>query len=512
MLPLALAADVIQNPDSHQTSVSIRSSRRAFKVFFVSYFENVKYSCNELKSIFFVCIAKRPRTRAATTSATTESVSRASFVPREIIKFELADAKIPDFHPQYQQQRQPSQSKPKPSRRSRQKRPKPTEQIANVPIDQDKPEARDDVDVAVAASRIMQISHPPPSAYESTVPRQRVVKELPFGVQKAINHALKQDFNIPYLDTIKYYFKDPVVRTSPPPTKLAAVPNALKSSFTENRLKQWWQLPSNIKSSPIASPIPTSYPFSTTPKSIPIAEVPNADYTAYPLLRAYPVQYSMNVVASDLVGGVGFLYGDRIYSKNPHNYGKGADPSNALLSDVNVKPSSGVANENLGDEYLSVTPSSLSLTSPIQFPTAPKTERPNPTKPTLVKYYAAVSADESGYPISTDKNTLNLINKAVNAIKKHNQHLDVVPKRVENDELIVHVTPKPEYFTASDAKKTHTSNKNLAYLTQKDKLIRQPVLNKQKITKVVNHHYLKQIQVVAPTNDNTDDLVRRHRI
>lgn len=433
-------------------------------------------------------------------------------MPREIIKFDLADAKIPDFHPQYQQQKQQPQQKPKPSRRSRQKRPKPTEPAASVPIEQDKPEARDKLDTYVAASRIVQISHPPPSAYESTAHRQRVVKELPFGVQKAINHALKQDFNIPYLDTIKYYFKDPVVRTSSPPSKLAATPNALKTSFSENRLKQWWQPSSSIKSSSPPSSIPTSYSYSTTPKTTSSAEVPSTDYSAYPLLRAYPVQYAMNV-ASDLVDGIGFLYGDRIYTKVPYSYGKTADSSNALLTEVSVKPletPTAVFNENLGDEYITVTPHSSSSTSPVQFPPVPKSTKP---KPSLVKYYAAVSADEGGIPLSSDKNTLNLINKAVNAIKKHNPHLDVVPKKVENDELIVHVTPKPEYFTASDATKTLTSSKNLAYVTQKivenDKLVGEPVLNKQKITKVVNHHYLKQIQAVA--NNNNDDLVRWHR-
>lgn len=459
-----------------------------------------------------MCIAQRPRASIATTSTTAESVSRAAFVPREIIKFELADAKIPNFQPQYQQQqKEEPPATPKPSRRMRQRRVKPTGKVETVPIDQDKPEAREKSDTSVAASRIMQISHPPPADYESTAPRQRTVKELPVGVQKAINHALKQDFNIPYLDTIKYYFKDPAVRTSATSTKLAATPNALKSSFSENRLKQWWQMPSTINSSPSPSPIPTSYSFSTTPKSIPTADVASADYAAYPLLRAYPVQYSMNV-GSDLVGGLGFLYGDRIYTKNPYNYGKAVDPSNALLTDGNVRALEtprGVLNEDLGDEYRTVTPSSVSSTSPAQFPPAPKTTRPKPTKASFVKYYAAVSADEGGVPLSADKNTLNLINKAVNAIKKQNPHLDVVPKRVENDELIVHVTPKPEYFTASEATKTHTSSKNLAYLTQKyvenDELIGgKPVSNKHKITKVVNHHYMKQIQ--AP--ENNDDLVR----
>lgn len=456
-------------------------------------------------------IAQRTRASIATSSTTAESVSRASFQPREIIKFELADAKIPDFHPQYQQQqKQSSPPTPKPTRRMRQRRLKPTGKVETVPID--KPEAREKSDSTVEASRIMQISHPPPSDYESTVPRQRTVKELPVGVQKAINHALKQDFNIPYLDTIKYYFKDPAVRTSSMSAKLAATPNTLKSSFSENRLKQWWQLPTAINSSPPPSPVPTSYSFSTTPKSTPASDIPSTDYSAYPLLRAYPVQYSMNVGA-DLVGGLGFLYGDRIYTKNPYNYGKVVDSSNALPNDGTVKVGvpSNEFNGDLGDEYITVTPSSVSSTSPAQFPPAPISTRPKPTKASFVKYYAAVSADEGGVPLSADKNTLNLINKAVNAIKKQNPHLDVVPKRVENDELIVHVTPKPEYFTASEATKTHTSNKNLAYLTQKfvenDAVIGgKPVLNKQKITKVVNHHYMKQIQVVAP--ENNDNLVR----
>lgn len=383
-------------------------------------------------------------------------------------------------------------------------------QVTSVPIDLDKPEARD-LDTDVAGSRVMHIAHPPPSAYDSSAPRQRVVKELPFGVQKAINHAMKQDINIPYLDTIKYYFKDPTVRTSSP-----APPNALKSSFTENRLSKWWQLPSSLKSATPALPaVSTSFTYSTTPKSVPTAEVPSADYATYPLLRAYPVQYSMNV-GQDLVDGVGFLYGDRIYTKIPYSYGKVSDQSsNALYSKVSVKPldsPAAVLSQNVAEEFATVTPNGLSSTSPIQFPV--DADDPAPTKAppqkSFVKYYAAVSADEAGVPLSADKNTLNLINKAVNAIKKHNPHLDVIPTRVENDELIVHVTPKPEFFKASDATKTFTSSKNLAYVAQKlvknDKPTGGPVFNKQKTTKTVNHHYLQQIHSVAPGNNG--DLVR----
>lgn len=385
-------------------------------------------------------------------------------------------------------------------RRSRQKQVKASERSANISdiqVETDQFQS----DASTSESRIMEIVHPSSIPYEPV--RGRTVKNLPFSVQKAISHALKQDYNIPYLDTIKYYLKDPAVR----------IPNSKLSSL-DSHLKPWWQTSSNVKINSESTSFTLSpqrlLPINTTPKPListssisPPAPFPSSEYVTYPLLRGYPIHYSpMNSPLNDASGnnnGISFLYGDRIYSKIPYNLGTKSSVS-SNLNDVisNVEPIT---------EIQSSTPNSLTSTSPIVFPPMVKTTISSPTKipeKSYVHYYSAeesVKDAQNGVLLSNDKNTLNLITKAVNAIKKHNPHLDVVPKRIENDELIVHVTPKPEYFITPTERVKSTlaldGDKNHAYLTNG------PVLSKQKTAKVVNHHYLKQIHVPA----HHDDLV-----
>lgn len=448
---------------------------------------------------------------------TTERAIHPEIVPREVFKFELSDAKIPDFtqYPRFKPQegqdesqpktsppqQQPPQSQPKKRqsqpgpRRARQKqaRARATERSASAAS-----EDQSAADAEAAGSRIMEIVHPSPIAYEPV--RGRTLKDLPLSVQKAISHALKQDYNIPHLDTIKYYLKDPAVRIS-----------GGKLSSLDSHLKPWWQSPVSVKTYPeqasfSAGPQRLSAVV-TTPKPLaPSSAAPFAanEYVTYPLLRGYPVHYSANANpslsgASSGADGVSFLYGDRIYTKIPYNLAlKSADSSNANDAIADVKPIV---------EIQSSTPNSLTSTSPVVFPSAIRT--PSPAKAPAKSYVHYYSAEEgakdaqNGALLSNDKNTLNLITKAVNAIKKHNPHLDVVPKRIENDELIVHVTPKPEYFiTAGERVKSagDESDKNLAYLTN------EPVSSKQKAAKVVNHHYLKQIHVPAHHDDSVSSI------
>lgn len=444
-----------------------------------------------------------------TVTAATENVGREHFVPREIFKFELADAKIPDFHPQYQpraQQKQPQQSSNKQARRSRQR---PASQAQKQeskpqvqPIEQNQPQTTksdsSDSDLSGAGSRILQMTHPIP-IYDT---RQRNVKDLPFSVQKAINHALKQDFNIPYLDTIKYYFKDSAPKSSS--TKLTNGSNIGLKAAHESRLNKWWQLPSHLK-----TPLSTSYAIdslrggvklgSTTPQTslAPVSPIqsPNG-YLGYPLMRAFPVQYSLNV-ASDVVDGIGFLYGDRLYVKVPYSYTKNIDPVNSAVTNLkplkDLKPT--LENVEPDDTYRT-TANNPTSTAPVVFPQAPPKSAIT-TKPPLIRYFAAEEKPNNGVALSNDKNTINLITKAVNALKKHNPHLDVVPKRIENDELIVHVTPKPEYFTTSNPLKDIATEKNLVYL-------KKYVEPNKNVNKETSHAYLKEI----PSPINNDDLVR----
>lgn len=428
-------------------------------------------------------------TPAASPAATerigqTERALGADFVPREIIKFELSDAKVPDFQ---QHRYHPKQPNSRPRQRKARRRAISTS-TETVQIDENSNDKeKTSGDQSSSDSRVLTISHPGPTP--------RGVKQLPFSVQKAINHALKQDFNIPFLDTIKYYFKDPTPKT----TKLAGVDRlpAGAKLFSDSRIKQWWQLPPNLKSTSSLTKMSA-----TTIKPIGSSSFMN-DYVAYPLLRTYPVQYSMNV-ASDLVNGVGFLYGDRIFSK-PYTYQKNINQVNSVTSHIKpvVEPKPFQDDEIINGVYRT-TQSSILSTSPVVFPTsseAPKTQ-------TFYKYYTAElpapTDPDTGVPLSNDKNTISLIHKAVSELKKHNPHLNVVPKRLEKDELVVHVTPKPDYYVKSttvlpsstmQAFKDIVTDKNLVYLNK--------VANSVKKPHIAGHAFLTHVEVPS----NFDDLV-----
>lgn len=412
-------------------------------------------------------------TTTIATTTTAVSIGRSSdraigadFVPREIFKFELSDAKVPDFasEPRYKTQ-QANNKRPRQRKARRQGSPTSTETIETKSIDQPKTSG----DQSGSDSRVLTISHPAPgTVFDSQ--RSKTVKQLPFSVQKAINHAMKQDFKIPFLDTIKYYFKDPT-----PKTKQFIGVDRLPAGaklVSDSRISQWWQPPPNLKSTPV------SYTKLSPTTIKPLGS--SNDYVAYPLLRAYPVQYSMNV-ASDLVNGVGFLYGDRIYSK-PYTYQKNV---NQFTGDVKpVIESKPFGDDDIINDVYRTTQNSIQSTAPVVFPTStelPKTQ-------TFVKYYSAELPEQiptnpdTGVPLSTDKSTINLINKAVNDLKKHNPHLNVVPKRLEKDELVIAVTPKPEYFKSTKvipslststaqsiinhSNKDFSGDKNLVYLNK----------------------------------------------
>lgn len=452
-------------------------------------------------------------TTTASTTTTTESIAEANrfeqnpsaehvrgstFVPREIIKFELADAKIPDF--QQQRRYQPKQNtRPTRQRKSKRREASTEAAIADVKTTNTNDEAEKSLgDQSSSDSRVLMT--------------RANVKQLPFNVQKAINHALKQDYNIPFLDTIKYYFKDPQPKTT---TKLAGVDRlpAGAKLVSDSRIRQWWQLPPALKATPTNGLAKVS---GTTVK--PLVSSASAhyanDYVAYPLLRTYPVQYSMNV-ASDLVNGVGFLYGDRIYSK-PYSYQKNVNS----IKSTDVKPV--IEPKPFGEEdviqgvYTPTTQTTLVQTPSVLLQSSSE----SPKTHSFVKYYSAelpsIPTDpDTGIPLSNDKNTINLINKAVNELKKHNPHLNVIPKRLEKDELVVHVTPKPDYFSAKvttqkpflqpssvvhQAFKDIAADKNLVYLNKVANSVAKPHM--------AGHAFVTHVQVPS----NYDDLVRNAQL
>lgn len=424
------------------------------------------------------------------------------FVPREIIKFELSDAKIPDFQ---QQRYSPKQnSRPRQRKSRRREVTTSTESVANVQNVNDDGIEKTLGDQSSADSRVQ-------------VTRANM-KQLPYSVQKAINHALKQDYNIPYLDTIKYYFKDPQAKLSTATTKLAGVDRlpAGAKLVSDSRIRQWWQLPPSLKS-PTINGIVTKISGTTVKPLVASASAHYGnDFVAYPLLRSYPVQYSTNV-ASDLVNGVGFLYGDRIYSK-PYTYQKNV---NAIKSTDSIKPV--VEPKPFGEEdvingfYQSTqgpTPSSVLVQTSSE---APRTH-------SYVNYYSAelpsVSSvptnPDTGVPLSNDKNTIKLINKAVSELKKHNPHLNVIPKRLEKDELVVHVTPKPDYFTTKTAPTTflqpsgavHQAFKDIA--TDKNLVYLNKVANSVAKPHIAGHAFVTHVGVPSEYDDLVHLLLCKH--
>lgn len=299
---------------------------------------------------------------------------------------------------------------------------------------------------------------------------------MPIGIQKVIGQAIKSDYNLPYVEAVKYY--------AVPRAKLSSVPSLPVGAklFSDSRIKQWWQLPPQYKASASTYGLGTKIsPTTIKPPGSPYGN----DFVAYPLLRGYPVQYSMNV-ASDLVNGVSYLYGDRIYAK-PYSttsyQNKYRTQVNSVTADikpvVETNPSGEINDDNGIFRSTTATPTSFFSTSPIVFPSS--TEQPKKQQ-TFFKYYAAEEAiptnPDTGVPLSNDKTTLQLINKAVHELRKHNPHLNVVPKRIENDELVVHVTPKPDFFSTkypttakpvvsvSEAFKDLVTDKNLVYLNK----------------------------------------------
>lgn len=445
-------------------------------------------------------------------------------MPREVFKFELADAKIPEFHPQFQHERyqiQPTNGhRQRHRQRKSKKQPDQTSITANIDENSTKNlviKQQQTGDQSGADSRLLHIAHPA-SVPTFELQRQRGMKPLPFSVAKAISQALKQDFNIPLLDTIKYYFKDPVPKTTKL-TSLTPLPPGAKL-VSDSQIKQWWQRPPFAKTSSLSLSSGSTNLLkigSTTAKPGHFSDTTSSslltnEYVAYPLLRSYPVQYSLNV-ASDLVNGVGFLYGDRIYAK-PYTYQKNINQVNSLRSDIKpvVEPKPIEDDDNITGVF-HTTQNSISSTSPVLFPTSTSE---TPKSHTFVKYYSAEMLDDNGagIPLSTDKNTLNLINKAVSELKKHNPHLDVIPKRIEKNELIVHVTPKPDYFTKSTTANSLTTinsgnfkdfhaDKNLVYL---NKIIEPSKSNEKPINGKTTQHsaYVTRLGVPA----DLEQLVR----
>lgn len=459
-----------------------------------------QFSHNVFFCCWFICLFRSQRAKAIATSTiltTTQSASQTErtddggFVAPQLIKFELTDAKIPDFIKNAQHQRhQPSKSSQNSRPRQRKSR-KGTSTEANQSAEQDASKSIESQEVTGTTTatgqssdqsgsdtRLLHIAHSrPSSSFES----QRYAKSMPFGLQKTIHQAMKSEYNPPYLETVKLYFKEPLTRAKFSP--VASLPAGAKL-FSDSRIKQWWQLPPQFKASASTYGLGGKLsPTTIKPIVASASPYPN-DFVAYPLLRGYPVQYSMNV-ANDLVNGVSFLYGDRIYAK-PYSHtsyqNKYRSQANTIAADikpvVEPKPSGEVDDDNGIFRTTHATPTSLFSTSPIVFPSS--TEMPR--KQTYFSYYGADGTiprnPDTGVPLSNDKNTIQLINKAVHELRKHNPHLQVVPKRIENDELVVHVTPKSDFYSTkfpttprpvvsvSESLKDLVTDKNLVYLNK----------------------------------------------
>ncbi|XP_055300236.1 uncharacterized protein LOC129567402 isoform X2 [Sitodiplosis mosellana] len=461
LLPLVVASDVVTNTGQNTRDVS-RPQRRQQR--------RAKVTTTTIAT---------PTTAAAPIDRSGDRAIGSDFVPRDIFKFELADAKVPDFAAQqrYNPQQANSNKRPRQRKARRQDSATSTEAIETKSIDT--PKTSDDQ--SGSDSRVLTISHPAPvTAFDSQ-------------------------------HTIKYYFKDPT-----PKTKQFIGVDRLPAGaklVSDSRIRQWWQPPPVLAAQSLKqTPVSYSKISPTTLKPLASAN----DYVAYPLLRAYtypkyPVGYSMNV-ASDLVNGVGFLYGDRIYSK-PYTYQKNVHQVTADIKPViESKP---FGEDDIINGVYRTTQNSILSTSPVIFPTStelPKTQ-------TFVKYYSAELPEriptnpDTGVPLSHDKNTINLINKAVSDLKKHNPHLNVVPKRLEKDELVVHVTPKPDYFSkGTTAIPSSTTDQSFINLSGNKDIV--PDKNLIYLNKVIGSHKVNRPHIAGHTfvtthvePSNYDDLV-----
>lgn len=294
--------------------------------------------------------------------------------------------------------------------------------------------------MAAMGSRIIQITHPI-AAQES---RTRVVKELPFSVQKAISHAIKQNYNLPHLDTVKYYLKE---QAKPQFTYSIAESSNAELSTTkllpENGNKPWWSAAPAEKSPHLASyaVISNEQPSSTTPRP-------------YSILKSYPGRYIYRLTPTS--SGVIPFYGDKLQPKSPFVYSRPLKPQNTILKQVDPP--------NFLENVPEVTPSidTLSSTAPVLFPATPSPfpKQKNPLY-SLLKFYSSQDDIKNYF---NSKDTITLIKAAVAAIREQNPHLEVIPKGIENNELIVRVTPKPDYFVTQSSGKQFPVDPNLVYL------------------------------------------------
>lgn len=357
---------------------------------------------------------------------------------------------------QNQKQQQPQKQLPQKQQPQKQKEKSTEEQDTSAST----------VDMTASGSRVLKITHPP-SQHDN---RQRSIKELPFGVQKAINHALHQDFNIPYLDTIKYYIKDPVGKSS---QYTYTVNTNGKNPTLSNSNKEWWQLAPLVRTTPqtlygvpskstlkVSPTLSTTIKSQSTPTSSSLLQM--GDYLAYPAFNSYPVQYSLNV-ASNVPNRLPSYYTNRLYPKVPYLYDKNINF--AVSDELQSTPLPPSQDQDILNDIVRQQ-NGVSSTSPVLFPVTQPPNIPNP----IVKFYAAIPKElkelkDLNVDVN-DKETLALVRTAVESLKKHNPHLDVVPKKVENNELIVHVTPKPGYSQPADPTVQSVTDKNLLYLNK----------------------------------------------
>lgn len=283
-------------------------------------------------------------------------------------------------------------------------------------------------------SSMVQVAHPAPINQDQT--RGRALRELPIGVQKAISHAFKQNYNLPYLDTVKYYFKEqtpkPLYNYDVGESSKPIVTSSITKLQPENANKPWWQ-PVKVAH---ATPKLTSFPMIT-------ATISSTTHRPIPLFKSYPVRYTYKGLptATTSAGRFTYYYGDKLQPKSPFIYAKPLKPATSVTFTEVQAPNL------LGDMPEVTTSNSVTSTSPHTFPVtaSPFPKNQNPLQ-SLLKFY---SSEQDIHNYFQSKNTLRLIKAAVEALKEQNPHLDISPKGIENNELIVRVTPKSEYLATT---------------------------------------------------------------
>lgn len=234
--------------------------------------------------------------------------------------------------------------------------------------------------------------------------------DIPAAVQK----AFRANYNSPYLDTARYYIKGQTPKHllymyDVDENNRAIVPSLVSTTKLKAEMP-WWQPAKLPQLTPYTVISPTS---------------------SHRPLKAYALRYTYNYIPATS-SRLSSPFFDAKKSLRP-------------LRPISI---TGIETPNKLDN-LEVTTANVLSTAPVIFPSTPS---PLPKKhhswESLLKYYTTTK-DMRSYFLSKD--TIKMVETAIQTIREQNPHLDITPKGIKNNELIFRVIPSSEYLIQSTA-------------------------------------------------------------